>query len=56
MMEPPSNVPFNVTSWRYSTVRIFRDEDDFERLLGRAVQVDPIKLKLKPPGTKRLKL
>ena len=24
--------------------------------LGRAVQVDPMKLKLKPPGTKRLKL
>jgi ABC-type oligopeptide transport system ATPase subunit len=24
--------------------------------IGRAVQVDPIKLKLKPPGTKRLKL
>ena len=25
-------------------------------VLGRAVQVDPIKPKLKPPGTKRLKL
>ena len=27
-----------------------------ERVPGRAVQVDPIKPKLKPPGTKRLKL
>jgi hypothetical protein len=30
--------------------------DELKLNLGRAVQVDPIKPKLKPPGTKRLKL
>ena len=32
------------------------EDPQFQKLLGRAVQVEPMKPLLKPPGTKRLKL
>ena len=46
-----STLAFKFNSRRFSTVR----SNDYGNL-GRTVQVDPCKAKLKPPGTKRLKL
>ena len=55
-----SNLAFNFSLRRYSAVReslaLQKDNAVLTDHLGRAVQVDPIKPKLKPSGTKRLKL
>ena len=54
--EPLSNFAFNVNLRRYAVERGVAGGCATEDLHGRAVQVDPIKPTLKPPGTKRLKL
>ena len=61
-----SNVAFNFNLRRYKTALVdphvlrlascFRDNNELVRRQGRAVQVEPMKPKLKPPETKRLKL
>jgi len=62
--EPLSNLAFKINLRRYNKVgaalylRMFvvRFAKRFPQQHGRAVQVDPVKPMLKPPGTKHLKL
>ena len=53
-----SQVPLKPDKTRYSAGRTCMQAMDIKhwRVNGKAVQVDPIKPTLKPPGTKRLKL
>jgi hypothetical protein len=48
--EPLSNVPFNFNVCRYTKELGDRCTMTLTLILGRAVQVDPVKPELKPPG------
>ena len=51
-----SNFAFNFNLRRYRVVHDVYTQNFIMTAIGEAVQVDPMKLNFKPPGTERLKL